>query len=234
MEISVKDRCALSCVYCPQASLPAIGVREMTADVFARILRTIPASVDIHFSGYSEPCFAAELGEMLSHADQRGHAVAVFTTCVGMTLKTARAIAAHARKGVYVHVPDSTWAPRRVSQASAGREVLEMVMGSANVTKYIVVGKTDERIIRASNAEPGAVPEGPVTCDRYRQHVVRPDGSVHLCCEDYGGEHVLGNLFVDDYATLGDSAEYKRAQAIRAGQADGLCRRCSKAVPCML
>jgi hypothetical protein len=47
--------------------------------------------------------------------------------------------------------------------------------------------------------------ETPISCAStpfYDSNVVMPNGDVHLCCMDYGGKHILGNLIRDSYESL--------------------------------
>ena len=55
-------------------------------------------------------------------------------------------------------------------------------------------------------------------CTCPEQHVLLPDGTVILCCMDYGMKHVLGNLLEMDYKDLKREERYE------------LCKRCNRAV----
>lgn len=59
--------------------------------------------------------------------------------------------------------------------------------------------------------------------------MLMPDGTVCLCCMDFGMKHVLGNLLTDSYKQLRKSQELKRVQRgmINPGTKDILCRNCS-------
>lgn len=78
--------------------------------------------------------------------------------------------------------------------------------------------------------------EGRIACDLGRRqlnnNVLLPDGSVALCCMDYGLEHVLGNLLAGDYASLFSSPAYEAVlSALDDERLPFLCRRCHRAVP---
>lgn len=70
--------------------------------------------------------------------------------------------------------------------------------------------------------------KGEIKCGRIHQNVLLPSGDVRLCCMDYGGRHVIGNLLRDDYKDLQQSDEFK---SVRRGlideNASTLCRTCS-------
>jgi hypothetical protein len=77
---------------------------------------------------------------------------------------------------------------------------------------------------------------GRITCStaqrKLNHNVLLPDGTVILCCMDYGCQHVLGNLLAQPYQTLFTGAAM---DAVLAGLDDPelplLCRRCVRAVP---
>jgi len=77
---------------------------------------------------------------------------------------------------------------------------------------------------------------GRITCSTAQRllnhNVLLPDGTVILCCMDYGCQHVLGNLLTQPYPTLFTGTEM---DAVLAGLDDPalalLCRRCVRAVP---
>lgn len=61
---------------------------EMTLDTFKKCLSTVPSSVDIHFTGYTEPFENESCIDMISHVLEKGHRVSINTTIVGMTKDT--------------------------------------------------------------------------------------------------------------------------------------------------
>jgi len=77
--------------------------------------------------------------------------------------------------------------------------------------------------------------EGPLTCSSsgraLNHNILLPDGSVILCCMDYGMQHVLGNLVTQNYEDLFLGEEYHRLQAaIEESKSSILCRKCVRAV----
>jgi hypothetical protein len=63
-------------------------------------------------------------------------------------------------------------------------------------------------------------------CKRIIQNVLLPDGSVQLCCQDYGLEEPIGNLLHMDYTEL---FQTKRFKEIMNGRAS-ICQRCDDGV----
>ena len=75
--------------------------------------------------------------------------------------------------------------------------------------------------------------EGRIYCGasfpKLNHFMMLPDGTVCLCCMDFGQKHVLGNLVRDSYKDIIDSNELKK---VRSGmkhdlEMDILCRNCS-------
>jgi len=68
-------------------------------------------------------------------------------------------------------------------------------------------------------------------CRRQLNHnVLLPDGSVVLCCMDYGLEYILGNLIEDAYDTLFRGPAYLRLQKALDDEAEeSPCRQCHNA-----
>lgn len=68
--------------------------------------------------------------------------------------------------------------------------------------------------------------------DRTATHVecsvLLPDGSLVLCCQDYGLKHVLGNLYEQDYETImyGDVMKKIEQSMLCSNNHEILCRKC--------
>ncbi len=100
-------------------------------------------------------------------------------------------------------------------------------------------GLDTQLIDRAGNLRHEELPHrsltGNLACARSGQslnhNVLLPDGTVLLCCMDYGMEHVLGNLLTCQYQDLLGGGELQRIRAALSNPAlPCLCRRCSNAV----
>ena len=68
---------------------------------------------------------------------------------------------------------------------------------------------------------------GSIKCVKeLRENVLLPNGDVVACCNDYGLEHVFGNLLEQDYESLFHSEEFKRLEQLQKDDSkDLLCRR---------
>jgi hypothetical protein len=71
--------------------------------------------------------------------------------------------------------------------------------------------------------------KGNIHCHRKRSNVLLPNGDVVLCCNDYGMQHVLGNLLTDTYESLFRGKEFRKVVAgMKDDKSEILCRYCSE------
>jgi hypothetical protein len=225
---------------------------------FAGYLAKVPPDVKIHFSGMSEPWLNPACTEMLLLAAGRGHAISVYSTLAGMSGEDFERIRG-LRFGHFVtHLPDAEGnspIPLSADYLKLLARVLDADLDVATARHASCHGKpapevaallrgrfavADTMLDRAGNLSEGtsvARPlRGPITCRRagrlLNRNVLLPDGTVVLCCMDYGLQHVLGNLADSTYGELLGGAEAAR---VRAAMDDDrlplLCRRCTVARP---
>lgn len=225
----------------------------MSFETFERCLATVPKHVRIHFSGMADPWLNPEATRMVMHAHRRGHRIAIYTACAGMSRDDIDAVKGLPFEAFVVHLPDTERLTRIPSDekhlgllaylATSGIEHLKfMTVGTVHPeARRIVGGRVSELtpIDRAGNVEGVAPPpvekKGPILCmncsDHLDQNVVLPNGDVLLCCMDYGMEHVVGNLLATDYATLLKSEALRRLRrALRDDSIASICRRCSRSM----
>lgn len=70
-----------------------------------------------------------------------------------------------------------------------------------------------------------------LTGNHLNSNILLPDGSVLLCCMDYGMKHVLGNLLKETYAEIQQNTEIIRVrEGLKTGNEDVLCTKCSNAI----
>ncbi|MEL0438297.1 radical SAM/SPASM domain-containing protein [Phycobacter sp. K97] len=114
IEVTTRIGCRLACSYCPQSTLTAAfrtlpdrGKAVMDPADFQSFLSTVPPSVDVHFSGFGEPWHNRDCTQMVEHAVDKGHHVAVFTTADGMTEDDIDRVAQLPLKRFVLHLPDA-------------------------------------------------------------------------------------------------------------------------------
>jgi radical SAM protein with 4Fe4S-binding SPASM domain len=114
-----------------------------------------------------------------------------------------------------------------------------MAMGSLSphLTEQEVTLSRFRPLDRAGTVDPtgvsGPTPRSvwkrePITCHKYYQNVLMPNGDVYLCCMDYGLKHRLGNLVEQSYADILVAANTIAQLNLVAGS-NTICRKCARA-----
>lgn len=257
IEITTRIGCRINCSYCPQATLVQAyrrrsSVLVMPWQTYETCLAKIPAAVEIHFLGMSEPWLHPRCTDMVLLAHDRGHRISVSTTLCGLPEKDVDRLRSIPFDAFILHLPGDDDAMQvTVDEAYVNKVRCAAAAGLPNL-KYKVFGplhpalqpwltQTAEiewpTMNRANNLALAAAPpqkkiRGRLKCHRIRNNVLLPNGDVVLCCNDYGLRHRLGNLLADRYADLHHSAEFR---AVKAGWEDDasdiLCRYCGE--PCL-
>ena len=261
LEITTVVGCGVACTYCPQRTFATIqrsvsSQSVMPVEVFDKCLATVPADVDISFSGYAEPWLNPFCTTMVKHAHIKGHGLRIFTTLVGMTLQQLEEVVSTSPKLLVVHLFDDGEYMNERFVNETYLTILRRLAGiSAPWLRFIVFGTVHralrsivppDRIVttrplisRAGSVNCQIVPtppalSGPIVCTEARQYrnVLLPNGDVTLCCMDYQRTHVLGNLIDVSYAELHQSPTFQTLLRRMAGECGELiCRRCEWAAP---
>lgn len=259
IEITTVIGCKIRCVYCPQNRLirkyiKKSNITTMPFETFKNCLDKIPQQVDIHFSGMSEPWLNPECTNMVLHAHQKGHEIAVYTTTVGMSPKDVEKIRQIPFRAFSVHLPDKEQYSKITIDDNYLQTLETISKGSIRNIEYMTMGTLPSEVrrllkkriaktsmlSRAGNIEGKMdVPtptklKGPIRCrscgDLLNHNVLLPNGDVLLCCMDYGMKHMLGNLISSDYTSLFNSEEFHKLQkGLNDDSLDILCRYCENA-----
>lgn len=255
MQITTRIGCRNACSYCPQDVLiTAYQERsndfQLSFETFKECLNRIPQQVDIWFAGMCEPWLNPGCTEMLLHAHQQGYKIGVFTTLVGMKLEDVKVLESLPFRFFHVHLPSSR-PSEKIAVDNQYLALLDAVSKSRITTTYhhhLGSPSSEVRALLDRNGhwvEPRSVyrrsgnvevkqrlrlpkKRGAIACVRKsRCNVLLPNGDVLLCSNDYGMEHVLGNLLASTYESLFLGREFTR---VIKGQKDGslntLCRNC--------
>lgn len=250
----------MQCSYCPQPLLisryskrEASTLRKMTFDTFKACLDKVPTYVEILFAGMAEPWINVACTKMLLYAWERGHPLAVYTTCSGMTLTDVDQFKNIPFIHFCIHLPDAL-GQMRMQVTNEYLEVVRMCKRTIDNSNFVVYGplQADVKkflgrdlpdsslglISRAGNLPSRAiVPKtGPLHCPacgpELNHNILLPNGDVALCCMDYGLDHVIGNLVHQDYEDLFKSEAYQRAmRGLKDDTIDIKCRHCEISRP---
>lgn len=260
MEITTKIGCTMRCKYCPQSLLIREYTQDskrpimMSMDTFKQCIDKIPDYITIDFSGMCEPWLNPQCTDMVEYAAKAGHPIRIFTTLVGMTMNDIERLGRLEVEQLVLHLPDAQGNAsipvdadyiKRLSvmihtvearnkgiscHGTLAQEVVPLIDQSWNIGS--------ELIDRAGNLELEDIKHqeipGEIFCDlcgfELNHNVLLPDGSVVLCCMDYGLKHVLGNLCKRDYKEImtGSVISILKGQ-LQSGNRNILCHSCSNA-----
>ncbi len=257
LEITTRIGCRNNCAYCPQDKIVQAYRRrsapwEMSLEIFKKCLKKLPKKTVIEFSGFAEPWLNPACTEMVLAAHRAGHPIRVFTTLTGMTLADFERLKEVSFERFWIHLPsDGDYEKIKINRDYF--EVFKAALdffSNQNQTDFgchvrggrihpelreLAADRVRTRGIgsRAGNLSENfviSIPRRPgkIGCKRnLLQNVLLPNGEVILCCMDYGLEHSLGNLLVQDYYSLFWGEEFLK---IRRGLDDArieiLCRYC--------
>jgi radical SAM protein with 4Fe4S-binding SPASM domain len=230
---------------------------EMSFDVFKIFLEKIPANTILDWSGFVEPFLNPAAIDMMEYANSKGIEQNLFTTLQGLDYKTYHRVLQIPFDEVVLHTADrfgyanipitDLYLTMIKEMVSAKKIDGTPFLTSANCqfepsekVTAITSGKLKiycEMSDRAGNLENDDKKlaskhlMGKITCSRSRllnHNVLLPDGSLVLCCNDFGLEYVLGNLNTDTYDDIQNSDTMKRIIAEMNSDSDKtlICRNC--------
>lgn len=260
IEVTLQIGCSLQCRYCPQKLLISNycrqdRVRRMSFEAFAKYIDNVRTGGGIVFSGMSEPFLNADCAKMIKYAYEKGYKISLFTTLMGMKEEDLELIKDVAFDYVTLHIPDAEGNAKFVLD-DAYFKMLEKFTQSVKVNNYschgqvhpLVMDYVDKQLLgtsmmnRAGNLDYEELetyaPKGKVVCQIGTIESpgcwapeVLPDGTVLLCCMDYGMRHVLGNLNENSANEILNGREACRVmKGMEDDGIDILCRSCGSAV----
>lgn len=248
LEITTHVGCPINCTDCPQALLRSRyhGKTDMSLDDFKKAIDKVPAGTRIDFSGMCEPFANPDCTEMILYAAEKGLPLALYTTLQGATMEDYERLRKVRFEVITIHLPDREGR----GHFNITDEYLE-VLGNFNCNNYSLHGQIDERVIkwiRTRNMitfmhdRAGNVEDRPhrsldihrsLTCmtsgKEMNHNVLLPDGTVIMCCMDYGMTGIFGNLFEQSYDEVihSEAAEKMRATL---NEGESICRHCVNAI----
>lgn len=232
----------------------------MSMDTFMTCLGHLPPKCHIMFCGMAEPFLNPKCADMIYQTYKSGRGIELYTTLVGTSAEEIKKIWDIPMNYVNIHAADMNgYADIPVTKEYF--ELFEKVIdhrrsdGKAFVNtcnaqgeehpriKEICAGKVDISTIlhdRAGNLDGDMLirkrnDEGALSCTLCGQdlnhNVLLPDGTLLLCCMDYGMKHVLGNLKTETYEEIMRGEKIAKIREGLMGNTDIeiLCRSCSNA-----
>jgi radical SAM protein with 4Fe4S-binding SPASM domain len=229
LEFTLAALCPINCGFCPQTKLKGAyhgPEKFMALPDFIAILEKVPAEVEIHFSGFTEPFLNPNAGTFIYLSKMfKKHRVAVYSTLIGMKEQASKLVSLAKPDLIRIHVPDTKhmvydpikWIAQHKLFLAVNLSATYMTMGElelavADHLKGISV-ETPEMISRGGNLWAVFERTGHIRCaaDRWHCNVVMPNGDVYGDCMDYGLTVKLGNLLNQSYQEIFDMAEVWKA-----------------------
>lgn len=250
LEITTRIGCPINCMDCPQALLRSRykGRKIMRLEDYKAAIDKVPAGTRIDFSGMCEPFANKACTDMILYAADKGFPLALYTTLQGCTMEDYKRLKDVHFEIVTIHLPDKDGR----SHFKVTEDYLD-VLSEWNCDSYSCHGQIDERVypcLRERNLitymhdRAGNVDCRPhkyihpdlnlwcITSGKGMNHnVLLPDGTVIMCCMDYGMTAVFGNLFKQTYNEVLYSETACRTRATLT-KGESICRHCSNAIPC--
>lgn len=235
------------------------NIKYLTFENFRICLDKIRVGTSICFAGMTEPFLNPQCSKMIEYAYSKGYRITLFTSLVGMKEEDFEIIKDIDFECLTLHIPDREQNSRFVITDEYIR-MLKIFVENMKIDGYSchghihdaikdIISDTDsisyELHDRAGNlkynelksANDGTRIEGKIYCSvgsktgtLGQSPLVLPDGTMLICCMDYGMNHVIGNLIKQGWKDIINGEEYKK---IERGCDDTtislLCRGCTEA-----
>lgn len=229
----------------------------MSVDDFKKYLDLCPSNTIVDFSGFAEPFLVNESLEMMEYTYRSGHEMTLFTTLRGLKPEDAERVVQMPFRYVCLHTPDKDgyaqipmtdeyfetlntfieatkndgkpFIDSANCQSDAHPDILKRTSGKLKIYCEMSdrAGNLDENDASLAHVRT----EGPIYCSRafaLNHNILLPDGSLALCCNDFGLDNIIGNLDEKSYEEIMNGEilrDIKRAMHIEIDR-DMICRKC--------
>lgn len=191
---------------------------------------------------------------MIVYAYKQGYKLSLLTTLVGMSMEDYQKIKDIPFESFVLHIPDEERHSKFLI-TDEYLELLKLVSRDLKIDYYSCHGSVHPAVKdlidpkmyagislgnRAGNLDLEEAPvtdvkTGSIVCYHGSEKqiggwapVMFPDGTLVLCCQDYGMKHVLGNLLEESWEDIQAGEEFQYfVKGITADSSDILCRTCS-------
>lgn len=230
---------------------------EMSLDDFKLFLEKIPANTILDWSGFVEPFLNPSAIEMMEYAESKGFEQTLFTTLQGLDYESFQRVLKIPFDEVILHTADkygyanipvtdlylsmikeiinakksdgTSFLTGANCQFEPSEEVTAITAGKVKIYCEMSdragnLDNEDKRLVSKHSS-------GKIRCSRSRRlnhNVLLPDGSLVLCCNDFGMDYVLGNLNKDTYEDIQNSDIMKKIISEMNSDLDRsvICRNC--------
>lgn len=232
---------------------------NMTFETFKKCIDKTPENLIVDFAGFVEPFLNDECKKMILYANEKGRSISLYTTLVGMTKEIFESIKHIPFYEVVLHTPDED-EYANIPMTKEYFEVLDLVInakkpdGTAFIDRANCQSSPHSEVLKHTNGKIRIFSEltdragnlndenlfigsdvlGKIYCNRAKNlnhNILLPDGTVVLCCMDFGMKHILGNLMHDSYEEIMNGVEMRHIKEcmLNDNSKSILCRSCSSA-----
>ncbi len=229
----------------------------MSFSTFTKCIDKLPYNTTIQFAGFAEPFLNYDCIKMLKYAKGKVRRIDMFTTLLGITKDMITVIKSIEYGEFCLHIPDNN-GNSNIPVTSEYLEILDQILACKKPSGVPLIdyassqGEVPELIRqllgndvriyvalldRAGNLNDECLfkkrgVSGKICCDISRtinHNVLLPDGRVVVCAQDYGMQHVLGNLLEQSYEEIMNGTEARHVISCMNNPDDTsvLCRNCS-------
>lgn len=227
---------------------------KLSLEDFKAALDKVREGASISFCGMSEPFHNDSCADMICYAFNRGYKISLFTTLSGMTMEDFEKIKNIKFDSFVLHIPDAENYSKFAINADY-LDVFRRVNETMDIDYYSCHGTVSPIIEDMIDRKKGAglelgsrggnldivksdiYHEGRIICYHGSESqvggwapVMFPDGTLVLCCQDYGMKHILGNLLTQSWREICGGQEYRKfLNGLKDARIDILCRKCEDA-----
>lgn len=231
----------------------------LSMETLIQCVEHMPENAAFQFGGFAEPFLNPDCVELIREVCEMGRTVNLYTTLVGLNEEMLRKVMELPIDFVTLHVADEKEYARIPTteeyykmlelivnyKRKDGRPFVGMCNAQAQPDKrtaeiciegnYMISSSLLDRAgnLQGEGLVSRSISTGKISCgvcgNGLNKNELLPDGTLLLCCMDYGMKHVLGNLKYQSYEEI---IYGKEMISIKEGMKtdfnrDILCRRCS-------
>lgn len=219
----------------------------MSLEDYKTAIDKVPKGTRIDFSGMCEPFVNKSCSDMILYAAHKGFPLALYTTLQGATEEDYIKIKDVPFEVITIHIPDN----ENRSTFQITQEYLDL-LAKWNCSTYSCHGTISPQVLPYINHNKGVITyihdrAGNVDCRphksiaenksiRCRQcgqdlnhNVLLPDGTLLVCCMDYGMTEIFGNLFTQSYEECINSITAKELRK-KMNYGECICKHCYNAI----
>lgn len=219
LEITTTIGCVNRCSFCPQDRLIEAykGEECLSFRDFRVMLKRVPKTIQIDFTGFCEPFLNTDASFMMRHAIEKGYKTVLLTTLTGFTEKDADVLKGLKFEQVLIHEFSFNNIDKevRMLEQSLGQEIKRFRLTSE--FQWSRAGNVWDRESKKGTFECGW------TGKEFSRNVLLPNGDVYGCCMDYSLKHRIGNLFKTNYTDLDRQSLVNLSNE---EDSDCICRKC--------